>query len=263
MLELSVWILLLVLSCLPDHVTSVKRQDFKTCAQSGFCRRLRDLPASTPGKLSTATTSPYSIASSTVSFSDATGWLSAIIETEIWPEIFFSLEIGVTRDGLARIRVDEVNGLRQRYNETARWALVNEPEISRNTQFHIEKNEKAATLTWSGRGGSQNQARINFSPLKLDFLRNGEIHVAFNEQNLFHMEHFRVKKVGADSLDAPEAVLDEKLKKVREVHEPFMSEDGGWEETFGGKQDTKPKGEHPSRLRERTQVTFGTQCFRS
>jgi alpha 1,3-glucosidase len=217
--------------------SAVKRHDFKTCAQSGFCRRLRDLPPN-------SSSSPYSIDSSTLQYDSQTGWLNAEIKTSLYPEISFALDIGVTEQGLARVKVDEKHGLRQRYNETGRWALVREPSIATNTRFSLDKAGKVATLSWNTPHlvGSSQSARITLSPFKLEFLRDGEVQVSFNEQNLFHMEHFRVKKVGTDQQDPPEVAIDDGTKKARESFEPFMSEDGAWEEDFGGRKDTKPKG---------------------
>lgn len=226
------WVAVLLLAFTPATL-GVKRGDFKTCAQSGFCRRLRDLPTS-------SSSSPYSILSESASFDAATGLFTAEISSAIWPEARFGLSIGVTaRDGLARLRVDELGGLRQRYNETSRWALLAEPSLATNVDFSKKSNQE--TLTWKHASHTQ-QAKVSFSPLKIEFVRDGETQVSFNEQSLFHMEHFRVKKVGDDTQDPPAVVVDDKLKAARQTWEPFMSEDGAWEENFNGHSDSKPKG---------------------
>lgn len=226
------WLAVLLIFLAPS-INAVKRGDFKTCAQSGFCRRLRDLPTS-------SSSSPYSIAPESALFDSATGLFTAEINSAIWPEAHFGLSIGVTaRDGLARLRVDEIAGLRQRYNETSRWALLAEPALATKVQFSKKGNQ--GQLTWSHASHTQ-QAKVSFSPLKIEFLRDGETHVTFNEQNLFHMEHFRVKKVGVETQDPPDLVVDDKLKQERKKWEPFMSEDGAWEENFNGHHDSKPKG---------------------
>ena len=225
--------LALVLIAFAASVEAVKRGDFKTCSQSGFCRRLRDLPTSSSSSL-------YSIKSETASYDASSGLFTAEISSAIWPEAHFGLSIGVTsKDGLARLRVDEVGGLRQRYNETSRWALLAEPSLATNVEYSKKGNQ--GTLTWKHAAHTQ-QAKISFSPLKIEFIRDGETHVSFNEQNLFHMEHFRVKKVGTDTQDPPDVEIDEKVKQARQTWEPYMSEDGAWEETFNGHPDSKPKG---------------------
>jgi alpha 1,3-glucosidase len=212
---------------------AVKRGDFKTCAQSGFCRRLRDLPTS-------ATSSPYSIKPESASFDKSSGLFTAEITSAIWPEAHFGLSIGITaRDGLARLRVDEIGGLRQRYNETSRWALLAEPSFATDVEY--SKKGSQGTLSWTHASHTQ-QARFSFSPLKIEFIRDGDTHIIFNEENLFHMEHFRVKKVGTDAQDPPDVEIDEQVKQSRQAFEPFMSEDGAWEETFNGHPDSKPKG---------------------
>lgn len=244
MLERLGLLLLLLFSSLLEPASAVKRGDFKTCSQSGFCRRLRDLPA-TSGKTGS---SPYSIDVDSAHFDAATGLFTARLNSAIYPEAHFQLSIGVTAEGLARTKVDEINGLRQRYNETTKWTFVEEPLLSTSTSFSADSKGEGATLTWhvtSPARKSTRQAQIQFNPLKLEFLRDGEVHVSFNEQNLFHMEHFRVKKVGDEPQDPPDVVIDEAVVEARKRFEPFMSEDGAWEETFGGHTDSKPKGGGP------------------
>lgn len=241
-----VWLLLF--SSLLEPTAAVKRGDFKTCAQSGFCRRLRDLPATT-GKSSS---SPYSVDIDSAHFEASTGSFTARINSAVYPEAHFQLSVGVTAEGLARIKVDEVNGLRQRYNETTKWTLMQEPTPYTSTRFTADSAGKEAALSWHvvtpGGTKSTRQARITFSPIKLEFLRDGQVHVSFNEQNLFHMEHFRVKKVGDEPQDPPDVVIDDTVNDARKRFEPFMNEDGTWEESFGGHTDTKPKGRNPSYL---------------
>lgn len=255
---------LLLFSSLLGPASAVKRGDFKTCSQSGFCRRLRDLPVTT-GRTSS---SPYAIDVDSAHYESATGLFSARINSAIYPEAHFQLSIGVTAEGLARIKVDEVNGLRQRYNETAKWTLLQEPSLSTSTAFDADSNGKGATLTWhvatpSGTKSTR-QARITFSPLKLEFIRDGEVHVSFNEQNLFHMEHFRVKRVGDEPQDPPDIVIDEAISTARKQFEPFMSEDGAWEESFGGHTDSKPKGmPQVLMLRQRCTLTVRIDTTRS
>ena len=228
-------LLLLLVGSLASPAWAVKREDFKTCAQSGFCRRLRDLPVSSTG-------SPYSIDASTARFDSSHGAYRAVIQSSIYPEASFSLQISITTHGLARVKVDELNGLRQRYNETASWALLHEPSTSTATAFKTDKNGKSATLSWQTDNGMKHDAKITYDPLKLEFVRGGQTQVIFNEQNLFHMEHFRVKKVGTDQQDPPQTVIDDSVLKARAAYESHMSEDGGWEETFGQNTDSKPKG---------------------
>ena len=238
----------------PSYVRGLKRGDFKTCAQSGFCRRLRDLPSS-------SSSSPYSIDPASAVFDPTSGLFTAELASQIWPEARFGLTLGVTaapNAGLPRLKIDELNGLRQRYNETARWALQSEPGYATAAEGVAYAQGAAgtdATLSWSytSSGGNhakhEQQARITFSPFKVEFLRDGEVHVSFNEQNLFHMEHFRVKEIGGgavDSQEQPEGAVDKALQQARATFQPFMNDDGAWEETFNGHKDSKPKGKSPS-----------------
>ena len=90
---------------------AVKRHDFKTCQQSGFCRRnraLADRQAATK-----QWKSPYTLSSP--SYSD--GQFAAAVSNALFPYINFSLQVRFQQDGVARVRMDEVDGLRQRLDE--------------------------------------------------------------------------------------------------------------------------------------------------
>ncbi|KAJ6590144.1 glycoside hydrolase family 31 protein [Mycena vulgaris] len=211
------WTLLGVLSLLiavPDAL-AVKSHDFKTCSQAGFCRRGRALSARA-AEAKSAWKSPYSVDSS------------------LYPDINFGLELRVHDDGVVRVRMDELGGLRKRYDEAASWALISEPRISQD-------------IAWtSGEKGYQG---------KISLLRGGKEQVVLNGQGLLHMEHFRTKAVAetkteeADpapeegAADAEQVVMEVKEKEVN--HRAWFegeTEDDWWEERFSTWTDTKPKG---------------------
>src|SRR5258705_1986853 len=116
---------LLLLSFLPTTI-AFKSHDFKTCSQSGFCRRGRAL-AQRAHSAGDSWHSPYFLDASSIAISPEQASFTAGIRSALYAEAKFSLDVRVQNDGVVRVRMDEVDGLRKRYDEAARWALVSEP----------------------------------------------------------------------------------------------------------------------------------------
>lgn len=210
---------------------AVKRHDFKTCDQSGFCKRNR---AFADRSQSDGWQSPYTLSSPTF----AGGKLSAEILNEVYPSVGFKLDVTFQADGVARVQIDEVDGLRQRYNEAAKWTLepTTQPKtITTNSDFQPTFDPNQTRIKY-------NQGRyelvIDHSPIKLSFLRDETPHVVVNQRGLLNMEHFRLKPVGEGDDGVAQKVTHDKYPH-------FVADDeiGEWEESFAGKQDSKPKGE--------------------
>jgi alpha 1,3-glucosidase len=105
------------------------------------------------------------------------------------------------------------------------------------------------------RFGKDNTLILSHSPIKAVFSRAGVPQIVLNERGLLHMEHFRPKPdpfPSSKEEDQPSLVIQSKERSLESNgytdHESdhwsrFEQEDDGeWEESFGGKQDTKPKG---------------------
>ncbi|KAH0150207.1 hypothetical protein KCU67_g3479, partial [Aureobasidium melanogenum] len=69
-------LLVAALCCLFSPAVSVKHENFKTCDQSGFCKRNRAY-ADSAASLSSSWTSPYALDSASITFSN--GQLSGTI----------------------------------------------------------------------------------------------------------------------------------------------------------------------------------------
>lgn len=105
------------------------------------------------------------------------------------------------------------------------------------------------------RYGGVNSLVITHSPIKAVFLRSGAPQVVLNERGLLHMEHYRSKPdpfpLSSDE-EQGQLFIQSKKRSFTSVGynelesdswADFEKEDSGeWEESFGGKQDTKPKG---------------------
>lgn len=226
---------------------AVKRGDFKTCDQSGFCKRNRALADRSVEK-GDSWTSPYSIRSP--SFNASAGSFTAEVGNALFPTISFSLEVRFQKDGVARILMDEVDGLRQRYNEAGMWAVQTEPILEREEGgYTLDITNERTSITYAE---GRQEVIIRHSPILITFLRDGTPHIVLNQRGLFNMEHFRIKAVGGGETEGDELVIQgahegEDIVVVKEEAFPGFSpenEDTMWEETFGGKTDTKPKGQY-------------------
>jgi alpha 1,3-glucosidase len=230
----------LVLYLLFQTAVALKTEDWKKCADSGFCRRGRALAAR--AEADSKWQSPYYVDASSVSISPNEARATATVKSSIYPDVKFRLDLNVLKDGVVRVRMDEVDGLRQRYNEAASWALISQPEVSSDIKWSVGKREVRTTY------GEHKDVTIvvNYEPLKVTLLRGGKEEVVLNGGGLLHMEHFRQKKQPEPEPAKVEgAQEDEQAQKPVEVNPAAWFEgepDAWWEETWRSWTDSKPKG---------------------
>jgi len=222
----------------------VKQEDFKQCHQSSFCRRLRGIAgkqeASRDAFQSPYTVGPPATTSGTI---DHASW-SFPVTSSLYPEISFELRVDILEkgDGIARIRMDEVNSHTpfKRYNETAKWALVDvEPSLASLAIAKLESGKDKSTITY----GSGLSLEIVHSPLKITQMRDGKPEIIMNDRSLFHMEHFRVKALEAVQENLSES--EQMVLKGGEMDRSWFEESDAdmFEEKFRTWTDSKPKGE--------------------
>lgn len=234
---LGVFTLLLV-----NQSWAFKAHDFKTCAQSGFCRRGRALSARAK-EAKTSWVSPYSVDPSSIGISTNQAVFTAAVKSSLYPDIHFGLEVRIQEDGVARVRMDEVGGLRKRYDEAASWSLVTEPSISKKIKWSQGKKDIRAVY-----GEKKDiEVVVAYAPLRVSLLRNGKEQVVLNGQGLLHMEHFRTKEVAVEESEVEGGGEGGETQVVIKAENPRAwfegdTEDALWEETFSSWTDSKPKG---------------------
>lgn len=246
----------LALVLLAADALAVKKGDFKTCNQSGFCKRGRALSSRAKEAASTWK-SPYSIDASSVAISGHKSSFTAAVTSSLYPDIKFELDVRAHDDGTFRIRMDEVDGLRKRYDETAKWALIKEPTLSESIAWKQTKKEVKAHNSKTGV-----ELKVQFAPLRIALSRNGKEEIVLNGNGLLHMEHFRLKDTPTSpDPPAPEAQPEDGEQEQIVLSPPVKpnswfegEEDPVWEETFGGNTDKKPKGPESLSL----DITFPT-----
>ena len=234
----------------------VKRENFKTCDQSGFCKRNRAYADTVLS--SSKWQSPYSLDIGSIKFDKGvlTGTvLKKIINTN--ENVRLPLKIAFHESGTARVTIDEERrqkgdivlrhdskARKERYNEAEKWAIVGETKVSTGAALNKDA-DKGSTRVMYG-PGSKFEAIIRHEPFGVDFRRDGETQIKFNDRGLMNVEHWRpkVEKPATDSKEGEEedqkegdeAVVAESSKEIAE------NESTWWDESFGGNKDTKPKG---------------------
>ncbi|WRT67414.1 uncharacterized protein IL334_004385 [Kwoniella shivajii] len=219
----------------------VKQEDFKQCSQTSFCRRLRSIANRQEEASAGSFNSPYSLSAPEALEVGAWNWN---LKSTLYPQINFQLRVDILEegDGIVRVRVDEVDSTTpfQRYNETARWALLNtNPPLSSTASI---KTASGKSIISYGPTASKLTLEVQHSPLKITQLRNGNPEIVFNDRALFHMEHFRVKDVEKteEILSDSEQMILNGNKMDRSWFEE--SDIDAFEETWKKWTDSKPKG---------------------
>lgn len=228
----------------------MKHENFKICDQSGFCKRNRafaDQVSST-----SSWTSPYNLEPASIKFNKAQ--LEATVLKTVKEGVeMVSLPLTITflESGAARVTLDEEKrakgqielrhdskARKERYNEAGKWALVGGLKPADGAAL-AEAPEAGYTKVVYGKGGNH-QAIIRHSPFSIDFQRDGETQVKFNERGFMNMEHWRpkVEKVVEEKKEG-----EEEKKEEEKVEEPQGEDESTWwDETFGGNTDSKPRG---------------------
>jgi alpha 1,3-glucosidase len=166
-------------------------------------------------------------------------------------QIRLPLTITFLDSGVARVTLDEEQrakgeidlrhdskARKERYNEAGNWALVGGLKPAQGAALS-DAADAGYTKVVYGKGGNH-QAIIRHSPFSIDFQRDGETQVKFNERGFMNMEHWRAKVEKA----VEETKESEEETRVEEQTPEEQSEDEStwWDETFGGNTDSKPRG---------------------
>lgn len=131
----------LLLSALP--AVAVREGDFKKCADSSFCRRIRRLSSLEP-----APPSPYSIVTPT--FDSASSLLTTPVKSALYPDVQFELQIRFHQDGTARLKMDQVGktfGNFKRYAEAEQYAIDSQPVPAEQGTVTVKQTEDETKVT--------------------------------------------------------------------------------------------------------------------
>jgi len=231
-------------------IVTVKHEGFKTCDQSGFCKRNRAY-ADNVTTLGKSWISPYAINSKSVQIhgGQVTGTILKSLGAGI-ESVQLPLKIAFLESGAARVTVDELKrqkkdielrhgsqARKERYNEASSWALVAGEKL--DTTAKGESSNGKTTVKYGP--DSRYRAIINHAPFSIDFLRDDEVQVKLNGKGFLNMEHWR-PKIEKAKKEVEEPKEGEVPQAAEEPGEEGEDESTWWEETFGGNTDSKPRG---------------------
>ncbi|RDL38678.1 putative glucosidase 2 subunit alpha [Venustampulla echinocandica] len=235
----ALFVLLSALCCLFTPAVTVKHENFKTCDQSGFCKRNRAYADTAAG--ASGWSAPYQIAPESLSWDN--GQLQGTILKTInknGETVRLPITISFLESGSARVTVDEEKrqkgeidlrhnsiARKERYNEVESWAIVGGLELSKTATE--SRDTTKTTITYGPEG--KFEAVITFAPFGVEFKRDAATQIKFNDRGLLNMEHWRPKIDKAE----PE-------KKEGEEAPAADEESTWWDESFGGATDSKPRG---------------------
>ncbi|CAM4534469.1 unnamed protein product [Leuciscus chuanchicus] len=237
-------LLLILLLCLSAQ--AVDRSNFKTCDQSSFCKRQRELK---PGQ------SPYRALLDTLELSDSRITLQLINDNN---KVRLLLELYRLQGNMTRVKINELKPLKPRYEVPD--VLISDPLTEPLSVVSQDENSLVLCL-----GGKERRLIVSAQPFRLDIVEGPQVLVSLNSRGLLAFEHLRARKdtishkisstVGSmwDSLksifssksESEEMTGQESVEKQSDEDEQIKEEEdkpGMWEETFKSHSDSKPNG---------------------
>ncbi|CAG8642958.1 19024_t:CDS:10, partial [Racocetra persica] len=205
----------------------VKRQDFKICEQSSFCKRNRAYADRLTANHSLV--SPYSVIQGSIIIKD--GIISGdLINSE--NNILFIFELYLLDIGAARVRINEKKPLKPRYDKVKDWALVQDPLIT--LEYTLIPSTKPGVTSLSFGKERKQMVSIYHSPFRVEFLVNDMPIITLNDRGFLNFEHLRKKEVPG--------LVDQSNSENNKVIEENDIDKDLWKESFNGKEDPKPNG---------------------
>ncbi|KAF8950735.1 hypothetical protein BGZ52_001596, partial [Haplosporangium bisporale] len=240
----SVLALGLVLGC----VSAVKREDFKTCSQSGFCTRNRayaDMAKEDP-----KWASPFQLNPSSLRLKGGilTGDLFNTQESQ-QPSASTGLgfELHLLDNDVVRVRINERNPIHPRYDGVQDTVLIKPYGFATEANYERLQKDDNGILTIQYGPNNRNMVRISSAPFKIEFLVDGVPTVLLNNDGLLRFERLRNKDdgvVGDEKLvdQASEEGEGEIETQVEKSPLELKLEENSWEERFKEFTDSKPRG---------------------
>uniref|UniRef100_A0A0N4ZV17 Gal_mutarotas_2 domain-containing protein n=1 Tax=Parastrongyloides trichosuri TaxID=131310 RepID=A0A0N4ZV17_PARTI len=189
-------------------IFGVDKNNFKTCEQSGFCKRHRNFKSSPD----------YSVDSSSIKLSDTTFETLLISKRNK-----LVLKVTGLKDSTLRVVIDESNGIRKRFSPTI--ALDGEPVEETLKEIKTEGSITRFNVN------NDITVELHHNPFKLEFLKNNIPFLDINSKNLLKYEHFR-EKINDGSRDG-EGFWEEEFKGHKDS-KPYGSSSVGVDINFHG-----------------------------
>ncbi|XP_077522330.1 glucosidase 2 subunit alpha isoform X3 [Amblyomma americanum] len=170
---------LAVLFVVLGHVSLVDRGNFKTCNDSGFCKRNRNTK---PGE------SPYSVQLPTVKSTSPSRVEAEVINTK--NGVVLKLELIALEEGVLRMRLNEATSAVARFEP--KEALLDNIQES---DLKLEgKDDSSFTVTFG-----KHRAVVRAAPLVVELYSNGQLVMVANARGLLRFEHYRPRDAAQDA----------------------------------------------------------------
>ncbi|KAI7690550.1 hypothetical protein SSS_04504 [Sarcoptes scabiei] len=221
-LKFFVWNFLLLCTVF-NSIDAVDRSNFKTCEQSGFCKRNRNLEPK-PGRFVLV---PDSFSPgpthNTVLFH-----LQNVDTQKLYEAKLSSILAGQT----FRFQVNELNSARKRFDASD---LVLSANIKGSKINIVQQSNHGFTLeTLDEKNKHKNKVIVHADPFRMDIYSGQDLVIVANQRGLFNFEHFRTKPKAEEQQQQETQNADN--QSDRDCNENC------WEESFKGSVDSKPNG---------------------
>ncbi|KAI1725884.1 glycosyl hydrolases family 31 domain-containing protein [Ditylenchus destructor] len=197
---------------LPVLILAVDRANWKTCDQSGFCKRHRSKAAAS---------NPYSVEPQSVHFNE-----TGIEATLVNSENKLALSVAWLEDSRLRVYITEAGeSLRPRYHPSI--ALTGEPKQQK--YLAAETGADSASFMTKKDG---HKVVLTYKPFRIDVIDKSKTPiVSLNSRNLLKVEHFREKKEGETSNE--DGFWEESFRSIADS-KPYGSSSIGLDISFIG-----------------------------
>uniref|UniRef100_A0AAR2LD17 Neutral alpha-glucosidase AB n=1 Tax=Pygocentrus nattereri TaxID=42514 RepID=A0AAR2LD17_PYGNA len=191
---------------------AVDRSNFKTCEQSSFCKRQRELK---PGQ------SPYRALLDTLELSDSRITLQLINDNN---KVRLLLELYRLHGNMTRVKINELKPLKPRYEVPD--VLITDPPTEPMTLVAQDENGLVLSL-----GVDEQRVIVSARPFRLDIVEGPTVLLSLNSRVV------------------PQLLYKARVGFIRAFRDTVLSEEfveedkpGMWEETFKTHSDSKPNG---------------------
>jgi mannosyl-oligosaccharide alpha-1,3-glucosidase len=218
----------------------VKRHDFKTCSQSSFCNRQKayaDLV-----DLQATQNATYSLVPSSLQFDANEGKIIAKL-MGIDPTDVYLAEFHFLEQNTVRFKLTERDPTYPRYDSIQDFSIASDLV---HVPFVVKKDSKTEVHVQFG-SNEQNSLIMYANPFKFELAVDGVPAISWNERGYFYHEDYRKKEeAGKEPVFSIKKTFPEgedvspELQKIEDLKAKVVA--NYWEESFGGHQDNKPKG---------------------
>ncbi|GAB6021663.1 hypothetical protein CHUAL_004245 [Chamberlinius hualienensis] len=212
--------IIVILGCFLPFIITVDRTNFKTCDQSGFCKRNRNTK---PNQFDLLMNS-LKILSNSVE--------CELLNTET--NVHYKLFLYGLRDSTFRLKIEELKPLRPRFQPLI--ALINIPVAE---TIEVVNRDAAGFTVILGK----NRAVVTAKPFRIDLYTGDELVISANGRGLMKFEHSREKPTPKENKVEEVAEGENPPPPAEVVDEPVEEDEPGmWEETFKSHHDSKLNG---------------------